>query len=63
MPGKTSEALQAKIRTQAENRCGYCLTRQEYLPWILKSLTLKLFRNQDTVDKAIAAPPLLQHQT
>ena len=36
MPAKTSETLQAKIRSQAENRCGYCLTRQEYVPWILE---------------------------
>ena len=36
MPGKVSETLQAKIRAQAKNRCGYCLTRQEYVPWILE---------------------------
>ena len=31
-----SDELRTKIRTQAGNRCGYCLTRQEYVPWILE---------------------------
>ena len=24
------------MRAQAGNRCGYCLARQEYLPWVLE---------------------------
>lgn len=31
-----SADLRASIRLQAGNRCGYCLTRQEYLPWVLE---------------------------
>lgn len=34
--GTISAALRAKIQTQAKNRCGYCLTRQEYVPWTLE---------------------------
>ena len=34
--GSISDSLRAKIRTQARNRCGYCLTRQEYIPWTLE---------------------------
>lgn len=30
------EALRARVREQAENRCGYCLARQEYVPWVLE---------------------------
>jgi hypothetical protein len=29
-------SLRAKIAIQAQNRCGYCLARQEYLPWVLE---------------------------
>ncbi|MCB9078925.1 MAG: HNH endonuclease [Anaerolineaceae bacterium] len=37
MTGSTiSPELRARIRLQAGNRCGYCLTRQEYLPWVLE---------------------------
>ena len=35
-PGPISNALRAKVRAQAENRCGYCGTRQEYIPWTLE---------------------------
>jgi len=28
--------VQRRVRTAAQNRCGYCLTRQEYTPWILE---------------------------
>lgn len=31
-----SSTLRAKVQTQANNRCGYCLTRQEYVPWTLE---------------------------
>jgi len=31
-----SDALRAKVRAQAGNRCGYCLARQEYVPWVLE---------------------------
>ncbi|MEM7129889.1 MAG: HNH endonuclease [Chloroflexota bacterium] len=30
------EHLQKLIRQQAYNRCGYCLTQQQYLPWKLE---------------------------
>ena len=33
---KLTEALRAKIRAEAGDRCGYCLTRQAYLPWTLE---------------------------
>ena len=35
-PGPISNALRAKVRAQAENRCGYCGARQEYVPWALE---------------------------
>jgi len=35
-PGAISDALRARIRAQAGNRCGYCLARQEYVPWVLE---------------------------
>jgi len=35
-PGTISDALRAKVRAQAGNRCGYCLARQEYVPWVLE---------------------------
>jgi hypothetical protein len=31
-----SDALDAKIREQAGNRCGYCLAHQDYIPWVLE---------------------------
>jgi hypothetical protein len=31
-----SDALNAKIREEAGNRCGYCLTHQDYIPWLLE---------------------------
>lgn len=36
MSDPISEALRAKVRSAAANRCGYCLTRQEYVPWTLE---------------------------
>jgi len=30
------DAVRASVREQAGNRCGYCLARQEYLPWVLE---------------------------
>ena len=30
------KALRAKVREQAGNRCGYCLARQDYVPWVLE---------------------------
>ncbi len=36
MPRTVSQAVRAKVIAQAGNRCGYCLTRQEYVPWILE---------------------------
>lgn len=37
MPSGTISAdLRARVREQAGNRCGYCLTRQEYVPWTLE---------------------------
>ena len=31
-----SAALRALVAEQAGHRCGYCLTRQEYVPWPLE---------------------------
>lgn len=31
-----STQLRTQIATQAGHRCGYCLTRQEYVPWPLE---------------------------
>ncbi len=31
-----SNALRDRVHAQAENRCGYCLARQEYVPWMLE---------------------------
>ena len=31
-----SPQLRALVAEQAGNRCGYCLTRQEYVPWPLE---------------------------
>jgi hypothetical protein len=31
-----TSALRARIRAAAGDRCGYCLTRQAYLPWVLE---------------------------
>ncbi len=28
--------IQRRVRAAARNRCGYCLTRQEYTPWVLE---------------------------
>jgi len=35
-PGTISDDLRARVRAQAGNRCGYCLARQEYVPWVLE---------------------------
>lgn len=35
-PRDISESLRAKVRAQAGDRCGYCLARQEYVPWVLE---------------------------
>lgn len=35
-PGTIPDALRARVRAQAGNRCGYCLARQEYVPWTLE---------------------------
>ena len=34
--GNIPEDVRAKVRAQAGNRCGYCLARQEYIPWTLE---------------------------
>jgi len=31
-----SEAIRHRIREQAQERCGYCLTQQKYVPWTLE---------------------------
>lgn len=36
MPKTISANLRVRIRIQAQNRCGYCLARQEYIPWDLE---------------------------
>jgi len=35
-PGTIPDAVRARVRAQAGNRCGYCLARQEYVPWLLE---------------------------
>ena len=35
-PGTISDFLRARVRAQVGNRCGYCLARQEYVPWVLE---------------------------
>lgn len=32
MPASISDALQSIIREHADNRCGYCLSHQQYVP-------------------------------
>lgn len=36
MSASINEKLRNRILIQAGNRCGYCLTRQEYVPWPLE---------------------------
>ena len=36
MAQSISSALREIIRLEAGNRCGYCQTRQEYIPWLLE---------------------------
>ena len=31
-----TEALRTRVRTQANQRCGYCLANQRYIPWPLE---------------------------
>lgn len=31
-----SDELRARLFEQADNRCGYCLTHQDYIPWVLE---------------------------
>ncbi|MEA3350107.1 MAG: HNH endonuclease [Chloroflexota bacterium] len=35
-PSTITENLRTKVRVTADNRCGYCLARQEYVPWMLE---------------------------
>jgi hypothetical protein len=35
-PGTIPDAVRARVRAQAGNRCGYRLARQEYVPWLLE---------------------------
>jgi len=35
-PGNVPRLVAQEVRKRAENRCGYCLARQEYLPWPLE---------------------------
>jgi len=34
--GHISEAVRAHVRAHAGDRCGYCLSRQDYMPWQLE---------------------------
>ena len=34
--GRISEVVRARVRAQAGDRCGYCLSRQDYVPWPLE---------------------------
>lgn len=43
-PGTISDALRARVRVLAGNRCGYCLARQEYVPWVLEVEHIKVER-------------------
>lgn len=36
MASSISNTLRVKVRWQAQNRCGYCLTYQTYVPWKLE---------------------------
>lgn len=31
-----TEAIKVRVRERADNRCGYCLTQQKYVPWSLE---------------------------
>lgn len=31
-----SDALRERVQAQAQDRCGYCLAHQEYVPWTLE---------------------------
>ena len=31
-----TEALRTRVRAQANQRCGYCLANQRYIPWPLE---------------------------
>jgi 5-methylcytosine-specific restriction endonuclease McrA len=31
-----TEAVKVRVRERAYNRCGYCLTQQQYVPWSLE---------------------------
>ncbi len=33
---RISAAVRARIRDAADNRCGYCLAHQDYIPWTLE---------------------------
>lgn len=33
---EVSKAIKARVRSQADNRCGYCRAHQDYLPWTLE---------------------------
>jgi NADH:ubiquinone oxidoreductase subunit F (NADH-binding) len=34
--GRISEAIRGRVRAHAGNCCGYCLSRQDYVPWQLE---------------------------
>lgn len=36
MTSSIPDTVRAKVSTQAEARCGYCLTRQDYIPLSLE---------------------------
>jgi len=35
-PRSIPEAVRARVRSEADGRCGYCRARQDYLPWTLE---------------------------
>lgn len=35
-PGGIPRSVRDKVRDEAGHRCGYCLARQEYVPWQLE---------------------------
>jgi len=48
IPDAAPQNLRDRLRIRAGNRCGYCLARQEYLPWTLEvELMMHLDKSKD----------------
>jgi len=57
-----SEATMARIRAQAENRCGYCLTPQRYAMQVLEieHITPRAAGGTDEEENPVARVPAMQ---